>query len=403
MAYKYSNVSKPMTLTTGVGVSDTTIVVNDATGLPITFPYRLAIGLNTSSIEIVYVTAGTGNNLTVQRGREDTAAQSHSTGATVDHVATAADFQDAAAHIDATTNVHGVGASSAVVGTQTAQTLTNKTMSGAANTFSAIPGSAITGPLSGTIVVANVVGDWPIDTRSTGNLPIDTRTSGNLPIDTRSTGNLPIVTRTTGNLPGSRVASPLVGPMVITGALEVTTNLTVDNAINALAMDAFSMRAGDFLISGTPDRNVGTELNTLNNPTRLTWFHSGFGVPNNANTTITGITVGKNIGSFTVNTGTGVIRVPKDGDYLLSVRISWASPTLGASNGGTIVVADVGGLQLEMLHIFSRGSEGSKAGGSSVMVTTTTSQDISFFAFQNANAGGALTVNFHASLLYVGP
>lgn len=401
MAYKYSNVSKPMTLTSGINTSDTGIVVSDATGLPITFPYRLAIGLNTASIEIVYVTAGTGNNLTVTRGREDTASQVHSTGATVDHVATAADFQDAAAHIDATTNVHGVGGSSAVVGTQTSQTLTNKTMSGASNTFSAIPGSAITGAISGTIAVANVVGDWPIDTRSTGSLPITTRTTGNLPIDTRSTGNLPVDTRTTGNLPGSRVASPLVGPMVVTGALEVTTNLVVDNAINALAMDAFSMRAGDFIIS-SGERNVGDELDLLNNPSRLTWFHSGYNVPNNSNTTITGITVGKNVGTFAVNTGTGVINVPKDGDYLLSVRATWAAPS-GANSGGTIVTAQVGSLQFEMYHPFSRGSEGAKSGGSPVIVSTTTAENISFFAFQNANGGGTLGLSFHASLLYIGP
>lgn len=402
MAYKYSNVSKPMTLTSGINTSDVTIVVSDATGLPITFPYRLAIGLNTASIEIVYVTAGTGNTLTVTRGREDTASQVHSTGATVDHVATAADFQDAAAHIDATTNVHGVGAPSSVVGTQTTQTLTNKTMSGASNTFTAIPGSAITGAISGTIAVANVVGDWPIDTRSTGNLPIDTRTSGNLPIDTRSTGNLPITTRTTGNLPGSRVASPLVGPMVVTGALEVTTNLVVDNAINALAMDAFSMRAGDFVIS-SGERNVGTELNALNSPSRLSFYHGGFNVPNNSNTTVTGITVAKNVDSFSVNTGTGIIRVPKNGDYEILFRGTWAAPS-GANTGGTILYVQVGGLTYEMLHVFSRGSEGSKAGGAGVIVNSiTTSDDIYVFAFQNANGGGNLGTSFHASLKYIGP
>lgn len=231
MARKYSNVSKVMALTGNITNVATSCVVDDASGLPITFPYALALDYETSNVEIVLVSAAAGNTLTISRGQEDTPGRAHSTGAVTVHVATALDLQNAANHIEATTDVHGVGASSAVVGTQTSQTLTNKTMSGASNTFSNIPGSAITGSIvTGTIPVANVVGDWPIDTRSTGSIPIDTRTTGNLPIDTRSTGSIPIDTRTTGNLPLSRTSGTIAIDTATTGNLPGTRVASPMNA-----------------------------------------------------------------------------------------------------------------------------------------------------------------------------
>lgn len=227
MARKYSNVSKTMTLTASVTITDTQIHVDDASGLPNTFPYVIVIDYEAPGVEICLVTAAAGNILTVTRGQEDTAAQPHTLGAIIVHAATAQDLQQAANHIEATTNVHGVGAGNAVVGTGTTQTLTNKTMSGASNTFSNIPGSAVVGPIAGTIAVANVVGNWPIDTRSTGNLPIDTRT--------------------TGDLPGSRLASP------------VTDLMTFNNTINALGGVSYGVLGTTGTTVGIWYRTVGAD------------------------------------------------------------------------------------------------------------------------------------------------
>jgi len=59
------------------------------------------------------------------------------------------DFQDSRDHEANTTTAHG--ATGAVVGTTNTQTLTGKSMSGATNTFTAIPTTALDGgPLSGT-------------------------------------------------------------------------------------------------------------------------------------------------------------------------------------------------------------------------------------------------------------
>lgn len=222
MARKYSNVSKTMTLTASVTITDTQIHVDDASGLPNSFPYVIVIDYEQPGVEICLVTAAAGNILTVDRGQEDTAAQPHTLGAVIVHAATAQDLQQAADHIEAVTNVHGVGAGNAVVGTGTTQTLTNKTMSGSNNTFSNIPGSAVIGPIAGTVTVGQVVGDWPIDTRSTGSLPLATRTTGSIPVDTR----------TTGDLPGSRLASPITNAMTFNSTITANGNVNVAGGVN---------------------------------------------------------------------------------------------------------------------------------------------------------------------------
>lgn len=138
----YSNISKTMTLQVAVDLDDTTLNVDDASGLPTNYPYNVAIDRNTSSVEIVAVTNRIGNALTVTRGQQDTAAQNHAVGAKVEHVWTALDGSEAQNHFVATTDTHGVGAGE-IVGTTLVQTLTGKTMDGALNTFSNIPAGAL--------------------------------------------------------------------------------------------------------------------------------------------------------------------------------------------------------------------------------------------------------------------
>lgn len=191
----YSSSAADTTLSGSITAGATSITVGSITGFPVSYPYTLILDPGTASEEVVSVTAGTGTNLTVTRGQDGTTALSHTGGAVVRHGVSARDFDEPNAHVNASTGVHGITGSvvgtsdtqtltaktisvdnntisgiaassfvvstaggaidgaaaqkaiptGAVVGTTDTQTLTGKTMSGASNTFSAIPSSAVTG------------------------------------------------------------------------------------------------------------------------------------------------------------------------------------------------------------------------------------------------------------------
>jgi hypothetical protein len=129
----YSAIAQDTTLTSGINNSATSIVVTAVVGFPSSFPYVLAVDYNATSEELVLVSAASGTTLTISRGYNGTTAVTHAVGATVRHVATAADFTDAQAHYDSSTGAHGV--SGAIVGTTDTQTLTNKNLTSATNSF----------------------------------------------------------------------------------------------------------------------------------------------------------------------------------------------------------------------------------------------------------------------------
>lgn len=145
MTRHYSNVSKTMALQVAINSGATSVTVDDASGLPASYPFNVAIDYGAANVEIVSVTNVASNVLTVVRGQEDTAASSHSIGAVVVHPFTALDAQDAQDHIAASSNVHGVGGASSVAGTATAQTLTNKVISGSSNTLTNLPAGSVVG------------------------------------------------------------------------------------------------------------------------------------------------------------------------------------------------------------------------------------------------------------------
>lgn len=137
-AYFYSNTAIQTTLTGSISAGATTLSVGAVTGFPGSFPYVLALDYGSASEELVTVTAAAGLNLTVTRAFGGTSAQSHSLGAVVRHVYNSVDATDFRTHEAATAAIHGV--TGALVGTSDTQTLTNKTLNGA----------ALSGTLSGT-------------------------------------------------------------------------------------------------------------------------------------------------------------------------------------------------------------------------------------------------------------
>jgi hypothetical protein len=154
MARKYSNVSVETTLTSGIDSSQTSIAINDTGGLPASFPYSLIIDFEAATVEVVTVTNLSGGTLTVVRGEDGTAAQSHDAGAEVVHGVTARDLSEPQQHIDATDEVHGLPTGSVIVGTLATQTLTNKTIDAASNTLTNIGGDSLATTLSAPTVDA---------------------------------------------------------------------------------------------------------------------------------------------------------------------------------------------------------------------------------------------------------
>ena len=136
---KYSSLSQQTTLTSAVTSGATVFPVVSATTLlgGITLAanevFTIVIDPDTSLEEIIDITSGSGNpvsanNLTVVRGVDGSSAQQHSAGATIRHMIIGRDLREPNVHANTGLAVHGIAASSSVVGTQDTQTLYNKTL-----------------------------------------------------------------------------------------------------------------------------------------------------------------------------------------------------------------------------------------------------------------------------------
>ena len=159
MRRSYSGGAKPAYLTVALGgtTGDLTITCDDLSNWPTGSPgpFYVVIDRNLPTEEKILCASRSSGVITVYsfglstgRGSDDTTISAHGIGAEIEHVFTATDADEANAHVNATTGVHGVAG--AVVGTTDTQTLTNKTL-----TNVSIDGATFSGTIEGIEVGLN--------------------------------------------------------------------------------------------------------------------------------------------------------------------------------------------------------------------------------------------------------
>jgi hypothetical protein len=150
----YEGAAQAAALTSALGNSTADLVIQcgDLTNWPTGtggYPFFVVIDRGKAAEEKILCASRSGNTIAVYddgitngRGADDTSITSHGVNAEIEHIFTATDADEANAHVNATTGVHGISGS--VVGTTGAQTLTNKTISGSSNTLSNIAQASVT-------------------------------------------------------------------------------------------------------------------------------------------------------------------------------------------------------------------------------------------------------------------
>jgi len=136
----YTNTAQPQPLTVAATTSSTVLTVASTTGFP-TAPFLLGLERGTANEEVVLCTAKDATTFTVTRGYDGTSGKTHAVGTAVEHTVAAIDYRQAGEHIGASTGVHGL--TGAVVGTTDTQTLSGKSLSGAANTITHVPWASL--------------------------------------------------------------------------------------------------------------------------------------------------------------------------------------------------------------------------------------------------------------------
>ena len=195
--------------------------------------FTVVIDPDTALEEIVDVTAVSTNTLTITRGVDGSSGQAHSAGAVVRHMAIGRDYREANTHIEASTSVHGVTGS--VVGTSDTQTLTNKTLtsptvSGLTLSDSSIVFEGATADAyETTLTVTDPTADRTITLPNATTTLVGTDTTQTL---TNKTLTSPTITGTgaiagtfTGNLTGN-----------VTGNVSGSSGSTTGNAATATAL-----------------------------------------------------------------------------------------------------------------------------------------------------------------------
>jgi hypothetical protein len=114
MARREYTAGRPTTLTAALSIGATSFTIADATNWPTSTDYDFWVTVDggTAQEERILCSARTGTTVTVAtRGADGTTESNHSAGATIWPSWSATDADEANAHINSTTNIHGVSGS----------------------------------------------------------------------------------------------------------------------------------------------------------------------------------------------------------------------------------------------------------------------------------------------------
>jgi hypothetical protein len=229
MAHNYSDSAEATTLAADFDSdADSTLEVAASVGYP-SVPFYIAVKRGQSTQQILSVTAVASTTWTVTP--VSGSSTTHLSGSQVEHVAPATHFDTVEDHVDATA-AHGTA--STIVGISDTQTLTNKTMSGADNTFSAIPQSAVT---SLTTALAGVKVKSYEASASSGYTVTTTATDipGATTTVTTTVANTVVLVTAVFDVSSSGTGDTFVGTLVVDGAAQSTSAITNQTGRSAVA------------------------------------------------------------------------------------------------------------------------------------------------------------------------
>lgn len=352
------------TLSSGCTNSATSIVLVSVSGLPVSYPYILILDRGQAVEEVVLVTSsGGGTTLNVTRGYDSTTGFSHSAGALVEHGISAIDPREANTHVNATGAVHGLSGS--VVGTTDTQTLSNKTMSVASNTFSGLTasrfvtsgaGGNMDSTLTKAIPAGVVVGDTDTQTLTNKTISADNNTLSGIAASSF------VLSNASGNIDGAAAQKAIPsGDVVGTSDTQTLTNKTltapemtdpnaldldVNNsatgvtALNVNAISGTTAAVQRWLSNAAAVANVDVQgrfrgANTTGGPTRTSGPYASMtkttnqSVNDNTNTPLTWTSVIEETDATMGDAASAEFVTPIAGIYTIMASATWAANATG--------------------------------------------------------------------------